>query len=244
MRPDLTSEDRDEPLVNPVEAELADLSYMVSHDLAAAVRHVSEFSRMLLNDLGGTLTPRQERYAERVQAAGGRCQRMLEQLLVFSRAQQKELACVPHDPALLVRMAMLQLSEEIHHAKAKISISPLDEVFADPDLMLLVIRHLLDNAIKFHRPDEEPQIAVISAPTRNAWTLRLSDNGIGVAPEYREKAFRMFQRLNPETAFPGLGVGLALCRRIARRHGGEARFIDQSKGACVEVTIPHPGESL
>ncbi|MBV9511158.1 MAG: hypothetical protein JO303_12850 [Caulobacteraceae bacterium] len=230
--------------IDPVEAELADLSYMVSHDLAAAVRHVSEFSRMLLSDLGGSLTPRQERYAERVQLAGGRCQRMLEQLLVFSRAQQKELACVTHDPATLIRMAMLQLSTEMHQSQAKVVIDPLEEVFADPDLMLLAFKHLLDNAIKFRRPETAPHIHITSPPTRNAWTIRISDDGVGVAPEYHEKAFRMFQRLNPESAYPGVGVGLTLCRRIARRHGGEVRFIDQAKGACVEMTIPHPGESL
>ena len=118
-----------------VEQELQDFSYMVSHDLAASFRHVSEFSRLLLNDLGENLTPRQRGYSDRIQTASGRCQAMMEQLLVFSRAQQKVLTPTTFDATLMMRMATLQLSEEIQSSKAEIAIGSLGEVYADRDLL-------------------------------------------------------------------------------------------------------------
>jgi light-regulated signal transduction histidine kinase (bacteriophytochrome) len=225
-----------------VEQELQDFSYMVSHDLAASFRHVSEFSRLLLKDLGDNLTPKQQGYAKRVQFASGRCQAMMEQLLIFSRAQQRPLALARQDATLMMRIAAMQLSEEVHAAGAEVAIAPLGEVYADADLLSLAFRHLLDNAVKFRRPGVTPRVEISAAPVGLDWVLRVSDNGLGVAAEYREKAFRMFQRLQSEDAYPGVGAGLALVRRIARRHGGEARFVDQAEGACVEMVISSAGD--
>jgi len=224
-----------------VERELEDFIYIVSHDMAASVRHVTEFSRLLMNDLGDSLTPRQRSFATRVLATGERSQEMLEQLLAFSRVQQKPLSPVLLDADHLMKIACLKLSSQIHVAHADVRISPLGSVFADRDLLELSFHHLLDNGIKFTRPGVEPRLDVSASETGRSWILRVSDNGQGVPPEYREKVFRMFQRLHPEGAYPGQGVGLPLCRRIARRLGGDIRFIDQTVGACVEMTLPRTG---
>jgi len=226
---------------NPVERELEDFIYIVSHDMAASVRHVTEFSRLLINDLGDSLTPRQRSFAARVLTTGERSQEMLEQLLAFSRVQQKPLAPAPQDATHQMKIACLKLSSQIHVAHADVRLEPLGTVVADPDLLELVFHHLLDNAIKFSRPGVEPRVDVSVSETSRWWILRIADNGQGVPPEYREKAFRMFQLLHPEGVYPGQGVGLTLCRRIARRHGGDIRFIDQAAGACVEVTLPQAG---
>lgn len=228
--------------VADAERELQDFSYIVSHDLAASCRHVAEFSRLLMGDLGEGLTGRQQAYAVRISMATDKCQAMMEQLLLFSRVQQTPLDRVCQDADPILQLARLQLAAEIAAAGAEISVGPLGEVYADPALLALTFRHLLDNAIKFRRPNTRPRIAVEATQDETVWRMRITDNGVAVEPAFRDKAFGMFQRLNGEGAYPGVGAGLAICRRIARRHGGDVRFLDCADGACIELALPRaPG---
>lgn len=240
------------PLPNPVqlfggdgstavEQELQDFSYIVSHDLAASLRHMAEFSRLLVGDLNGGLTGRQRAYAERIAAANEKCQLMMEQLLVFSRLQQKPLERVLQDATPALRFAELKLDGALKIARAELTIEPLGDVYADSILLGQVLHHLLDNAVKFHKPSTPPQIRVQAAHDSRFWRVRFVDNGLGVEAAYRDKVFGMFQRLHGEDAYPGVGAGLAICRRIARRHGGEVTFLDCDDGACVELSLPREG---
>jgi len=214
-------------------------SYIVSHDLSASFRHVAEFSRLLLGEIGDGLTSSQRSHADHIGAATDKCQAMMEQLLAFSRVQQKTMLFARQDPTSILRTVMLRLSAEIQNAQAEISIAPLGEVTADMDMLAQAFACLLDNAIKFRRAGTRPRIVVEAARDEAFWRLRVSNNGLGVEPAFREKAFRMFHRLNGEDAYPGVGAGLTISRRIARRHGGEVRFIDCDEGACVELILPH-----
>jgi light-regulated signal transduction histidine kinase (bacteriophytochrome) len=221
------------------EQELQAFSYIVSHDLAASLRHVTEFSRLLLDELGEGVSVRQRAHAKHIRAATDNCQAMMEQLLVFSRVQQQTLTLTRQDVTPTLRLGLLQLAAEIRTARAEVSIEPLGEVDVDLDLLAVAFRHLLANAIKFRRPDVRPRIVVQAVCDEAFWRLRITDNGLGVEPAYRDKAFRMFQRLNGEDAYPGVGAGLTLSRRIARRHGGDVTFLDCAEGACVELALPH-----
>jgi light-regulated signal transduction histidine kinase (bacteriophytochrome) len=223
-----------------VERELKEFSYIVSHDLAASFRHLAGFSQLLLGDLGESLTPRQQRHADHIRAAADKCLAMMEQLLVFSRVQQATLLRVRRDATPAMQLTLLHLADEIRDADAEISLEPLGEVYADQDMLALAFRCLLDNSIKFRQPGIAPRITVRAMCDRTCWRLRVADNGCGVESAGRERAFRMFLRLNSEEAYPGVGAGLAICRRIARRHGGEATFLDCASGACVELTLPFP----
>jgi light-regulated signal transduction histidine kinase (bacteriophytochrome) len=226
-----------------VEQELQDFSYMVSHDLAATFRHMSAFARLFLSEFDSELTNRQRTYARHVQQANQKCQSMMEQLLVFSRAQQRVLEPVRLDATAVMEAALKQFAGEAQAIGAQVVIEPLGEVYADPELLALMFRHLLSNALKFRRPVGAARIAICATTDEDYWRLRIRDNGVGVEPEYRERAFRMFQRLNREEAYPGVGAGLAICRRVAHRHGGETQFIDCDDGACVELALPHASAS-
>ena len=223
---------------DPVEQEFNDFAYIVSHDLAASFRHVSEFSRLLLGDLGPDLSVRQQRYAQRIQATTDECQAMIEQLLAYSRILHKPLALELVDATRLMRLAAMQHGAEIRQAKAEVIIEPLGEAYVDPDLMLQAFGRLLDNALKFARPGVAPRVEVSALHTHERWTLRVRDDGVGLESQYWEKAFRMFQRLHARDAYPGVGAGLPICRRIARRHGGDVCFVDHPRGACIEMTLP------
>jgi light-regulated signal transduction histidine kinase (bacteriophytochrome) len=222
-----------------LEAELKDFSYMVSHDLAASFRHVTAFSRLLTAELGGGLTARQRTHVEYIQTAATRCQAMLDGMLTFSQTQQKPIAPTVHDATLTMRLAMRQLAA-LEMSGAKVTLAPLGEVFADPGLLAIAFGSLLDNAIKFGVPGVRPLVSIEPAHDADAWRVRITDNGTGIDPKHAERAFQMFRRLNGEAAFPGVGVGLAICRRIARRHGGDVRFIECEAGACAELSLPHP----
>jgi signal transduction histidine kinase len=222
------------------EQELQAFSYLVSHDLSASFRQVAGFSRLLLGELGEHVTPRQQAYAAHIEAATEKCQSMMEQLLALSRVQQNPLDPRTIDATAIARRAKQALAAEITAAGADVSIETLGHVRADPALLDRAVHALLDNAIKFHAPGVAPLVVVQAINGGGFWRLRVSDNGPGVAPESRQRAFGMFQRLNTNGQQPGVGAGLALCRRIARRHGGDARFVDTDGGACVELALPNP----
>jgi two-component system, chemotaxis family, sensor kinase Cph1 len=221
-----------------VEREFGEFSYIVSHDLAAVCRHLSQFSQLLVREVG-VLTPAQQTLADHIHAAGDKCQAMMDQLLVFSRLQQRELRIVRADTKRLVDAALLQLGAETSAAQAEISLGgSLHATAVDSELMTLAFKHVLDNALKFRRPDEPARIAISTVPSALGSVARFSDQGIGLAPDLREKAFRMFWQLSAERGRPGVGSGLTIARRIARRHGGDVRFVDCADGACVEIDLP------
>ena len=221
-----------------LEAELSEFSYIVSHDLATVCRHLTQFSQLLLQEAGAELNPSQLSLAGHIQTAGGRCQAMMEQLLVFSRIQQRELKLASHDARKLVQIAVLQLSEDIRASSVDLKIATDGEVYGDADLLTKAFRHLLQNAIKFRRGDALCRVSIHTARTEGGWVGRVTDNGIGLAIDHQEKAFRMFWQLSAERGKPGVGAGLAICRRIARRHGGDVRFVPQPSGACLELAMP------
>jgi signal transduction histidine kinase len=219
-----------------IEKELSEFSYIVSHDLAASCRHLSQFSQLLLRNLGD-LTDPQRSYANHIRAAGEKCQMMMEQLLLFSRIQQRELKRELREATLLAEAAFLQLSHQVREAEAIVSIEPLGAVFGDPELLTLMFRELMDNAIKFRSPDRPCRVQISAAQEGDQWIARITDNGIGLTGDHQEKAFRMFWQLNGEKT-KGVGAGLAICRRIARRHNGEVSFASTAEGTRVEIALP------
>jgi signal transduction histidine kinase len=223
-----------------VEKELGEFSYIVSHDLATSCRHLAQFSQLLLKDLGPLLTEPQRNYAKHIQAAGEKCQAMMEQLLVFSRIQSRELNARPHDVGAVIDAARLQLGEKIRASGAEIAVDGAGVVIGDADLLTQLFRELIDNAIRFAKPDEKCSVKISIRKEHGRFFARVADNGIGLADDLREKAFRMFWQRKPNGLASGIGAGLAICRRVARRHGGDIRFVDHDDGCCLEIDLPAP----
>lgn len=222
-----------------IERELTEFSYIVSHDLAAPCRHMSHFSQLLLRDMGPELTDSQRTYGSQIQAAGERCQAMLEQLLLFSRVQTCQLSWTTHDAASLAKTALLQLSREVHEANAEVSIGAMGILHGDGNLLTIVFKELILNGIRFREPGQPCRLRVFAEPARDRWVGCVVDKGIGLATAYHEKAFRMFWQLGADASAPGVGAGLAICRRIVRRHAGEVQFRPSwTDGTCVEVVLP------
>jgi len=222
-----------------IERELTEFSYIVSHDLAAPCRHLSHFSQLLLRDMGPKLTDSQRTYGSQIQAAGDRCQAMLEQLLQFSRVQTCQMNWATHDAASLARTALLQLSREVHEAHAEVSIAALGTVGGDGNLLTVMFKELILNGVRFRDPGRPCRLRVFAEADCDRWVGCVADDGIGLATDYHEKAFRMFWRLSADANGHGVGAGLAICRRIVRRHGGEVQFRPSwTNGTCVEIVLP------
>jgi light-regulated signal transduction histidine kinase (bacteriophytochrome) len=226
-----------------LEQEFADFSYIVSHDLAASFRQINSFLELLTSDMDDSLTPAQRGYATHINSATAKCQLMLEQLLIYSRVQQAALEIEECDATLLVDSARLQLSQEVRESGADIVVGPLGRVRVDQTLMVQAFMGVLKNALQFTRPGTAPRVEIKAVMADGRWVCRVSDNGVGIAPDQHEKVFRMFYRLNPETAQGGIGSGLSIARRILRRHGGDVGLGapasgSEAMGACVEISLP------
>jgi signal transduction histidine kinase len=221
-----------------VEKELSDLTYIVSHDLSASLRHVSAFSVLLTRALGEDATSEQLAHCESIQQASKKCGRMLDGLLALSRVQQAPLTLQACDATHLMEVALLQLSAEVRSAGAEIDIDALGFPVIDSALMTLAFKHALSNAIKFGRPDAATKVHVRAREAPGAWAVQIADNGVGVALERQEKMFRLFYQDEAEGAYEGIGAGLTICRRILRRHGGDAHFVEAEQGACLEISVP------
>jgi signal transduction histidine kinase len=225
------------PAPDTAEQELRDFSYIVSHDLATEFRHIEIFSRQLLEIPEIRDNPSSRSYADIVLAASGRCRGMLDELRTYSRAQQSELHLAESDAHLLVGRALLQLSATLRTTKAKIAMDVRQTISVDSEWMMIAVREVIRNALQFARPGVPPAIQLRGSRSAEGWRLHVIDEGIGLDPAYWDKAFRMFWKLEPSR--PSLGSGLAISRRIVRRHGGEIRFVPAPSGStCVEITLP------
>jgi signal transduction histidine kinase len=226
------------PQVHALEHELSEFAYIVSHDLSATFRHIRCFCELLKQDAGAGFTPEQTAWCAQIQTASDKCAAMLEQLLAFSRLLRQPLEPAECDFAVLLDTARLQLGAEIRRSGAEILCGPSARLRVDKALFLLALRQLLDNAIKFRREGASPVVMVEFAQDAAQTRIRLIDNGIGLPQVDPERLFRMFYRGHAEGAYPGSGAGLAIARRLLRRHGGDVRFVAMQDGACAEIVLP------
>ena len=170
-----------------------------------------------------------------------RMRTLINDLLEYSRVnvQEKPLESVSCDDAL--ELAIRSLNQAIVRNGADIQTSPLPVVIGDESQLHRLFQNLLSNALKF-RGDKSPVIRVWAELQGDEWVFAVKDNGIGIAPEYREKVFGMFSRLHSRAQYEGTGVGLALCSKIAQRHGGRIWVeSDVGKGATFRFNIPVVG---
>ena len=173
-----------------------------------------------------------------------RMQQQIMDLLAYSRVTSRGQPPTPVDAAAALAEAITRLEMKIAETGAEISIGPLPVVRADPSQLAQVFQNLVGNALTF-RSDETPRIRVEAVEEEGAVRFSVSDNGIGIAPEYHDRIFQMFQRLHTRDRYPGSGIGLAIVQRIVERHGGRAWLEStEGEGSTFYFTIPvtPPGE--
>jgi two-component system, NtrC family, sensor kinase len=219
--------------------ELEAFSYSVSHDLRAPLRSIDGFSEALLEDYGDLLDDRGRDYLRRVRAASQRMAELIDDLLLLSRVTRADLHREPLELAALARQVFAELVRSAPERNVELTIADDMPANGDPRLLRVVLENLLGNAWKF--TSERPLAHIVLGRSQLAGepTYYVRDDGAGFDMTYAARLFRPFQRLHPESRFPGTGIGLATISRIVTRHGGRVWAEGTpGEGAVFWFTLP------
>lgn len=222
--------------------ELERFAYVASHDLQEPLRKIQAFADRLTTRYGGQLGDTGRDYLGRMAAAAGRMRQLIEDLLTLSRVTTKGQAFAPVDLAPLVHDVMADLEVRLQQTGGRVDVGPLPVVVGDPVQLRQLVQNLLINALKFHRQGVPPVVRVwgdAGTADHPGCRLVVADNGIGFDPRYRERIFQIFQRLHGRAEYEGTGIGLAICRKIAERHGGQISA-DAMPGGGATFTVTFP----
>lgn len=221
-------------------SELEQFAYVASHDLQEPLRKVASFCQLLDKRYGSELDARGKQYIDFAVDGAKRMQVLINDLLTFSRVGrvQDSWSVVDLDRALDRGLANLALVIEESESTV-VRADPLPEVHGDATTLAMIWQNLIGNAVKFRRPDEPCVITVACVREEDVWHFTVTDNGIGIAPEFADKVFVIFQRLHARDEYDGTGIGLALCRKIIEFHGGRIWLEPEPRqGARIHFCLP------
>jgi PAS domain S-box-containing protein len=220
-------------------SELQQFAYVASHDLQEPLRMIGSYTQLLERRYGDKLDADAREFMDFIVDGATRMKQLIEDLLAYSRVgtRGKELRAVPAQAAL--ERALVNLRAAIESGDVQITHDPLPEVSADDTQLTQLFQNLIGNAIKFRRKDEPMRIHVGVQDAGDDWRFSVSDNGIGIEPQYYERIFMVFQRLHTRDEYPGTGIGLAICKKVVDRHHGRI-WVESAhgKGSTFIFTLP------
>ena len=239
-------------------AELEAFSYSVSHDLRAPLRTMQGFSQALLEDYGDKIDSTGQDYAHYIVESAVQMDTLISDLLAYSQLSREDIQIQPIDLSRLIAEVLSQLNVELRERKAHITVEePLPPVIAHHRILVQVLINLISNAIKFVKPDVQPQVRVwaevrgsgdtkdnslLATPDSSRHWVRLwiEDNGIGIAVEHQERIYRVFERLHGVETYPGTGIGLAIVRKGMERLSGRFGIESQvDRGSRFWIELPN-----
>ena len=209
--------------------ELEQFAYVSSHDLQEPLRMVALFTQLLERRYKGKFDADADDYIKFIVEGAKRMKLLIDDLLSYSRVNTKggEFEPIEMDKVMNNVLSNLQFISKESNAEILIQ-EPLPTIVGDKSQMMHVFQNLVANGIKFN-DNESPKIVVSAQEDENGWIFSVSDNGIGILPEYQAQIFEIFKRLHDRDKYPGTGIGLAICQKIVERHGGEI-WVESSKG--------------
>jgi len=222
-------------------ADLEQFAYVASHDLQEPLRMVTAYTQLLSERYRGKLDENADKYIGYASEGAQRMQVLIQDLLAFSRVGRNGVATGSVDCNAVMAEVLQTLAPAIHESGAVVTYDALPSVWADRTQLAQVFQNLVGNAIKF-RGKEPPVVSVLAEKNPQRWQFSVSDNGIGIAPEFAENIFVVFQRLHARTEYPGNGIGLAICKKIVERNGGRIWVESQPGSGCsFKFTLPLHG---
>ncbi|GAA3213406.1 CHASE3 domain-containing protein [Dactylosporangium siamense] len=220
-------------------ADLEQFAYVASHDLQEPLRKVASFCQMLQRRYSDQLDDKARQYIAFAVDGATRMQRLITDLLTFSRIGRVYDDSRSVDLDEVVGQAEANLGGAITERRARVERPPLPTVPGDVTLLTMLWQNLISNAIKFRHPERDPVVRVTVAEAGARWQFSVEDNGIGIDPRFADKIFVIFQRLHSRETYSGTGIGLAVCKKVVEFHGGEIRLDDTySDGARFIFTLP------
>lgn len=219
--------------------ELEQFAYVASHDLQEPLRSIVGFCQLLEMEYEDRFDENGRMYLETIVEGGKRMQRLITDLLEYSRIGRRgnPFDTVPlRDP---IDEAVALLHSAIAESNAVLEIGELPEVQADQGQMIRLFQNLIGNALKY-RGKDKPVVRIWAEDAGDQWRVYVSDNGIGIPEEFSDQVFIIFKRLHTRQEYPGTGIGLAVCRRIIERHGGSLKLVynqQNDDGCTFEITM-------
>lgn len=218
--------------------DLEQFAYVASHDLQEPLRTVTSYVQLLAKRYKGKLDAEADEFIGFAVEGAIRMWNLVNDLLTYSRVGMQGSELEPADSDAVLAESVKDLKVAIEENEALVTHDPLPNVMADRSQLGQLFRNLIGNAIKF-RGSEPPRVHISSSRNGNGWTFSVSDNGIGIAPEYSERIFVIFQRLHSREEYAGTGIGLAVCKKIVERHGGRIWVkSDVGKGTVFYFILP------
>jgi len=206
--------------LNRSNEELGQFAYIASHDLQEPLRMVASYTQLLSRRYKGKLDSDADEFIAFAVDGASRMQRLIQDLLAYSRVGTKGRDMVEVSSEEALQQALINLRGAIEEKGALVTHDSLPSVIADDMQLIQLFQNLVGNAIKYQSSDV-PRVHITAVRSgANKWTFSVKDNGLGIDPQYFEKIFGMFQRLHKREEFAGTGIGLAICKKIVERHGG------------------------
>jgi light-regulated signal transduction histidine kinase (bacteriophytochrome) len=217
--------------------ELEQFAYVASHDLQEPLRKVGSFTELLERRYKDQMGPDADRYIGYIVDGAKRMSMLINDLLTFSRIGTHAEQFAKTNFNTVLHRTLDDLQYRIRESGANITSDDLPVLMADETQIGLVFQNLISNAMKFCR-DAPSRVHVSARHEKGVWIFSVSDNGIGIEPDYFDRIFVMFQRLHAKGEYKGTGIGLAICKKIVERHGGRI-WVESSfgKGSTFYFTI-------
>jgi PAS domain S-box-containing protein len=206
--------------LNRSNEELGQFAYIASHDLQEPLRMVTSYTQLLAKRYKGQLDADADEFIEFAVDGALRMQRLIEDLLAFSRVATMGSELVETSSEFALEQALQNLHWAIKDSGALVTHDPLPAVEADGTQLVQLFQNLIGNAIKYQGPGIPVVHVSVAQDAGRRWTFAIRDNGLGIDPQFFERIFGMFQRLHKRGEFSGTGIGLAICKKIVERHGG------------------------
>lgn len=235
--------------LSEVNAELNSFNYIASHDLKEPLRKIQMFSDRIIQHENDNLSEKAKAYFDRILHVTNHMQQLIDSLLVFSKvSESSDFEFSPVDLNTVLANIEDIYSEHIIEKNAVITKSELPIILGLPEQVAQVFNNLINNALKFARHGEQPNIHVSAKKERNTtinnvnvdyWKIDITDNGIGFEPEYEQKIFEIFQRLHSKTEYDGTGIGLSICKKIMQKHDGYIQATSKlNEGSVFSLYFP------
>jgi signal transduction histidine kinase len=226
-------------------AELEQFASIASHDLQEPLRKVQTFAAQLNAKESENLSEQGQDFLRRMSDAAGRMRSLIDDLLMFSRVSTQGHPFTAVNLGHVISQVLVDLEVSIEESRALVTVGLMPTIEADPLQMRQLFQNLLGNALKFRRPEVTPELRVEAQVVDHIAQLTVRDNGIGFDEQYATRIFRAFERLHGARAYPGTGIGLALCRKIVERHHGTITAtaeIDHGAAFTIRLPVTQPDE--
>ncbi|MCG6981976.1 MAG: PAS domain S-box protein [Deltaproteobacteria bacterium] len=224
-------------------AELEQFAYVASHDLQEPLRMISSYVQLLERRYKEKLDSDADDFIAFAVDGANRMQNLIKDLLAYSRVGTKGEGFEPTPCESVLDITLANLQFAIEENGARVTHDPLPTVLADSSQLAQLFQNLIANAIKFRR-EEAPHVHIAAERHEHEWLFSVRDNGIGIDKEYSGRIFEIFQRLHGRNAYPGTGIGLAMCKKIVERHGGHIWIKSEpGRGSTFYFTFPLESEN-